>query len=416
MNHPTNATGFRCRLCDAPLRHTFADLGVSPLCQAHVAPEDLSAMEPFYPLHAMACERCFLVQLRAFVAPAAIFTEYAYFSSFADALVRQARDYCDTMVGRLRLGAASRVFEVASNDGYLLQHFVARGVPCLGIEPAANVARAARDKGVPTEVCFVGRESAAAIVAAHGRADLLIGNNVLAHVPDLHDFVGGLSILLAPGGTLTMEFPHLQRLIEDRLFDTIYHEHFSYLSLATASRLFAMHGMTLFDVDEVASHGGSYRIHVAHDAAARAVTSRVSDTLARERDAGLERIDTYTRFADEVARAKRDILGFLVDARNRGKRVAGYGAPGKGNTLLNYCGVRTDFLEFTVDRNPYKQGKYTPGTRIPILAPGAIRERRPDYLFVLPWNLKDEIVAQAGYIREWGGRFVVPLPRVEVIA
>jgi hypothetical protein len=238
---------------------------------------------------------------------------------------------------------------------------------------------------------------------------------VLAHVPDLHDFVGGLSTLLAPGGTLTMEFPHLQRLIEDRLFDTIYHEHFSYLSLATARRLFAMHGMTLFDVDEVASHGGSYRIHAAHDAAARAVTSRVADTLARERDAGLERIGTYTGFADAVARAKRDILGFLIDARNRGRRVAGYGAPGKGNTLLNYCGIRTDFLEFTVDRNPYKQGKYTPGTRIPILAPEAIRERRPDYLFVLPWNLKDEIVAQAGYIREWGGRFVVPLPRVQVI-
>jgi len=415
MNHPTSATGFRCRLCDAPLRHTFADLGVSPLCQTHVAPDRLAQPERFYPLHAMACEHCFLVQLPAFVPPDEIFGEYAYFSSYADALVRQAREYCEAMIARLGLGADSRVFEVASNDGYLLQHFVARGVPCLGIEPAANVARAARDKGVPTEVRFVGRESAAEIVAAHGRADLLVGNNVLAHVPDLHDFVGGLSILLAPGGTLTMEFPHLQRLIEDRLFDTIYHEHFSYLSLASASRLFAMHRMTVFDVEEVASHGGSYRIHVAHEAAERPVARRVGDTLARERAAGLERIETFTRFADEVARAKREILAFLVDARGRGKRVAGYGAPGKGNTLLNYCGIRTDFLEFTVDRNPYKQGQYTPGTRIPILAPEAIRERRPDYLFVLPWNLKAEIVEQAGYIREWGGRFVVPLPRLEVI-
>lgn len=415
MTRPTGANGWRCRLCESPLRHTFADLGTSPLCQTQVAPERLSEPEPFYPLHAMVCERCFLVQLPAFVPPAEIFGEYAYFSSYADALVRQARDYCDTMIGRLGLGPASRVVEVASNDGYLLQHFVARGIPCLGIEPAANVAKAARDKGVPTEVAFVGRDSAARIVAGHGRADLLVGNNVLAHVPDLHDFVGGLATLLAPGGTLTMEFPHVQRLIEARLFDTIYHEHFSYLSLGTARRIFAAHAMTLFDVDEVASHGGSYRIHVAHEAAGRAVTPRVAAVLARERDAGLERLETYTAFDEVVARAKRDILSFLIAARTAGKRVAGYGAPGKGNTLLNFCGIRTDFLEFTVDRNPYKQGHYTPGTRIPILAPEAIREHRPDYLFVLPWNLKDEIVEQMAYVREWGGRFVVPLPRVEVI-
>jgi 2-polyprenyl-3-methyl-5-hydroxy-6-metoxy-1,4-benzoquinol methylase len=415
MTRPTGAVPLRCRLCETPLRHTFADLGSSPLCQTHVAPAQLSEPETFYPLHAMVCERCFLVQLPAFVPPAELFGEYAYFSSYADALVRQAGEYCDAMTQRLGLGRSSRVIEVASNDGYLLQHFVARGVPCLGIEPAANVARAARERGVPTEVAFVGVDSAARIVAAHGRADLLIGNNVLAHVPDLHDFVGGLATLLAPAGTLTMEFPHVQRLIEARLFDTIYHEHFSYLGLGTARRAFAAHAMTVVDVEEVDSHGGSYRIHVAHEATGRAVSPRVAQVLARERDAGLERLETYTGFGEGVARAKRDILSFLITARSAGKRVAGYGAPGKGNTLLNYCGIRTDFLDFTVDRNPYKQGKYTPGTRIPILAPEAIREHRPDYVFVLPWNLKDEIVGQMGYVREWGGRFVVPLPRLEVI-
>jgi SAM-dependent methyltransferase len=412
---PARARSFACRFCGAPLETTFVDLGMSPLCESFVRPDQLAEMEPFYPLHAYVCGHCFLVQLQEFVTPDEIFTEYAYFSSYSTSWVEHARRYAEMMIARFRLGPASKVMEIASNDGYLLQHFVARGVPVLGIEPAANVAKVAIEKGVPSIVRFFGRQSAAEIAAEHGRPDVLLGNNVLAHVPDINDFVGGMKVLLAPHGVITMEFPHLARLIAENQFDTIYHEHFSYLSFVTVERIFAHHGITLFDVEELPTHGGSLRIYGRHDEnAALAVTGRVRELHQREVDDGFLTLERYRGFDEQVKATKRKLLTFLIDARQRGKRVVGYGAPGKGNTLLNYCGIRTDFLDFTVDVSPYKQGKFTPGTRIPIVAPERIREERPDYVLILPWNLKDEIGTQAAYIREWGGKFVVPIPEVTV--
>jgi SAM-dependent methyltransferase len=406
----------RCRFCRSPLHTSFVDLGMSPLCQTHISPAQLQEMEPFYPLHAYVCDQCFLVQLQEFVAPDAIFSEYAYFSSYSSSWVEHCKRYAAQMTQRFGLGAGSRVMEVASNDGYLLQHFVASGVPVLGIEPAANVAKVAIERGVPTTVQFLGEATGRAIAAAHGHADLVAGNNVLAHVPDINDFVAGMRELLAPQGVITMEFPHLLRLIEGNQFDTIYHEHFSYLSFSTVEQVFAAHGLVLFDVEELPTHGGSIRIYARHAAnSAQAVGERVSEMRERERALGYRSIERYLGFGEQVRETKRGLLSFLIEAKRQGKKVVGYGAPGKGNTLLNYCGIRTDFLDFTVDANPYKQGKYTPGTHIPILAPEAIREARPDYVLILPWNLKDEIVAQAGYIREWGGRFVVPIPSVQVI-
>jgi hypothetical protein len=389
---------------------------MSPLCESYVRADQLADMEPFYPLHAYVCGQCFLVQLQEFVTPDEIFTEYAYFSSYSTSWVEHARRYAEMTTARFSLGATSKVMEIASNDGYLLQHFVARGVPVLGIEPAANVAKAAIEKGVPTAVRFFGRKTAAEIAAEHGRPDLLLGNNVLAHVPDINDFVGGMKILLAPRGVITMEFPHLQRLMAENQFDTIYHEHFSYLSFVTVERIFAHHGITLFDVEELPTHGGSLRIYGRHDEnASLAVTRSVRELRHREIDDGFLALERYRGFEERVRATKRKLLSFLIDARQRGKTVVGYGAPGKGNTLLNYCGIRTDFLDFTVDANPYKQGKFTPGTRIPILAPGKIRDARPDYVLILPWNLKDEISAQAAYVRDWGGKFVVPIPEVRVL-
>jgi 2-polyprenyl-3-methyl-5-hydroxy-6-metoxy-1,4-benzoquinol methylase len=414
-NASSGAAGFQCRFCAAPLRTTFVDLGMSPLCQTHINPQQLHEMEPFYPLHAYVCDECLLVQLQEFVAPQEIFTEYAYFSSYSSSWVEHARRYADLMVERFGLGARSRVMEIASNDGYLLQHFVARGIPVLGIEPAANVAKVAVEKGIPTTVRFLGCETAAAISAESGQADLLLGNNVLAHVPDINDFVGGMKRLLAPDGIITMEFPHLQRLIAEGQFDTIYHEHFSYLSFVVVEKVFAHHGITLFDVEQLPTHGGSLRIYGRHaENAALPVGERVAQLRQQEAAAGMLTLDYYRGFGERVKEVKRNLLRFLIDAKERDKKVVGYGAPGKGNTLLNYCGIRTDFLDFTVDANPYKQGKFTPGTRIPILAPEAIRAARPDYVLILPWNLKDEISSQAAYVREWGGQFVVPIPTVSV--
>ena len=407
---------FKCRFCGGCDASTFADLGASPLVQSFLEADRLHAMEPFYPLHARVCHDCLLVQLDEFVAPAEIFSEYAYFSSFSDAWIAHAARYADRMRERLRLGAGSLVVEIASNDGYLLRHFAAAGVPVLGIEPAANVARAAVDAGVRTDVSFHSRANAARIVGEHGRADLVIGNNVLAHVPDLNDFVAGLKTLMKPDAVLTMEFPHLQRLIEENQFDTIYHEHFSYFSFATAARVFAAHGLRLFDVEELPTHGGSIRIYGCHaDDRTKPPSERVARMRAQERQLGLEDLATYRRFDERVKATKRDILEFLIDLKRRGKTVVGYGAPGKGNTLLNYCGVRTDFLDYTVDRNPYKQGRFTPGTRIPIHAPARIRETRPDVVLILPWNWREEIVEQMAYIREWGGRFAVPIPRPHLL-
>lgn len=405
-----------CRFCSAPLTTTLVDLGMSPLCQTHIAADRLHEMEPFYPLRAYVCDRCLLVQLQEFVAPQDIFTEYAYFSSYSTSWVEHARRYTQMAIERFGLGARSKVVEIASNDGYLLQHFVAAGVPALGIEPAANVAKVAVENGVPTIVRFLGRESADEIAREHGQADLLLGNNVLAHVPDLNDFVAGMKRLLAPGGVITMEFPHLQRLMAGNQFDTIYHEHFSYFSFVAVERVFAHHDLTLFDVEELPTHGGSLRIFARHaQNTSLPVNERTRALRQCEIEDGFLTLERYSGFGEQVKATKRKLLGFLIEAKEQGRKVVGYGAPGKGNTLLNYCGIRTDFLDFTVDANPYKQGKFTPGTRIPILAPEAIREARPDYVLILPWNLKDEIMQAAAYIREWGGQFVVPIPEVAVL-
>ncbi|MBV9816742.1 MAG: class I SAM-dependent methyltransferase [Solirubrobacterales bacterium] len=416
---PTTAgvgTDAACRFCSAPLRRTLVDLGMSPLCESYVPPERVNAMEPFYPLHARVCERCLLVQLEQFVSASDIFTEYAYFSSYSDSWVEHARRYVEMAVERFALGRDSLVMELASNDGYLLQHVVARGIPALGIEPAANVAVAARERGVETIVEFFGRELAGRLVAEGRRADLLAANNVMAHVPDLNDFVGGISMVLAPQGVATIEVPHLLRLIESNQFDTIYHEHFSYFSLLTARTVLAAHGLEVFDVDELASHGGSLRIYAQPaDTGRHAVSQAVVELLARERSLGYDTLEAHTSFAAKVKETKFKLLEFLIAAQREGKRVVGYGAPGKGNTLLNYCGIRTDLIEFTVDRNPYKQGQFLPGTHIPILAPEAIDEARPDYIVILPWNLAKEISAQLEHAREWGARFVIPIPEVTVL-
>ena len=403
-----------CRFCAAPLHNTFVDLGLSPLCESFVPSDALNQMEPFFPLHVFVCDQCWLVQLDEYVAPEHIFTEYAYFSSYSDSWVEHARRYVETISARLGLGSANQVMEVASNDGYLLQHFVARGVPVLGIEPAANVARVAIDKGVATTVRFLGVQTARSIVKESGQADLVIGNNVLAHVPNLNDFVGGLSVLLKPEGTITMEFPHLIRLMEGNQFDTIYHEHFSYLSLIAVQTVFRAHGLRVYDVDEIPTHGGSLRIYACHEGAALTERPAIAALRAREEAFGLTRLDTYGRFNEQVVATKRNLLAFLIQAKRDGKAVAGYGAPGKGNTLLNYCGIRTDFVDYVVDRNPYKHGKFLPGTHIPIHAPERIAETKPDFVLILPWNLREEIVRQLAYIREWGGKFVVPIPTTEV--
>jgi SAM-dependent methyltransferase len=409
--HGREASTLRCRFCEAPLTRTFVDLGMSPLCESYVAPDRLDAMEPFYPLHVRICERCLLVQLPELVAPEAIFTEYAYFSSYSDSWVEHARRYADAMIGRHGLGPEAFVVELASNDGYLLRHFVERGIRVLGVEPARNVARAAVEHGVPSLPVFFGAQVARDIVAEHGHADLVPANNVLAHVPDINDFVAGIAILLAPGGTTTLEFPHILRLIEGKQFDTIYHEHYSYLSLHTVERIFAAHGLRVVDVEELPTHGGSLRVHARH---AGQEGAGVEAVRALEREHGLDRVDGYDGFGARVEALKRDLLGFLIGARREGRRVAGYGAPGKGNTLLNYCGIRSDLLEYTVDRNPYKQGMALPGTHIPIHPPERLAETRPDDILILPWNLREEIVAQLSGARDWGARFVVPIPSVEV--
>jgi hypothetical protein len=401
--------------CSAPLKHTFVNLGMSPLCESYVSAENLNHMEPFYPLHAYVCGKCFLVQLDEYVSPAEIFTEYAYFSSYSDSWVQHARDYTEMIIARLGLDKRHHVVELASNDGYLLQHFVRNGIPCLGVEPAANVAKVAIEKGVPTLVAFFGRKTAENMVAERRQADLVIGNNVLAQVPALNDFVAGIKVLLKPQGVVTMEFPHLMRLMERNQFDTIYHEHFSYFSFITVEKIFASHGLKLFDVDEIATHGGSMRIYGCHaEDASKPVGVRVTALRSTEESEGFASLDHYSTFTEKVKETKRKVLEFLIATKRQGKTIAGYGAPGKGNTLLNYCGIRTDFLDYTVDRNPYKHGKFLPGTHIPIFPVEKIDETRPDYLFILPWNFKDEIIKQMARIREWGGKFVVPIPEVTV--
>ncbi len=407
----------QCRFCGSSLSRTFSDLGMSPLSNAYVKADAVTHMERFYPLHAYVCDSCLLVQLQEFASPEQIFDDYAYFSSYSESWLRHCQAYTAYMIERFGFGREHQVVEIASNDGYLLKYFKAAGIPVLGIEPAENVARVARDQGIETLVKFFGVETAEGLAAAGTRADLLLGNNVLAHVPDLNDFVRGLKILLKPEGVITMEFPHLLRLIEENQFDTIYHEHFSYFSFQTVERVFAHHGLSLFDVEELPTHGGSIRIFAQHPETGKwAIGSRVAAMREKEAAFGVGRLETYTDFAEQVRQTKRALLDFLISAKRARKTIVGYGAPAKGNTLLNYCGIRTDFLDYTVDRSPHKQGQFLPGTRIPIYSPDRIRQTRPDYVLILPWNLKDEIIEQMSYVREWGAKFVIPIPRVEVIA
>ena len=393
----------------------MVDLGKSPLCESFLPAERLEAMEAFFPLHVRVCERCWLAQLPSFVAPAEIFEEYAYFSAYSDSWVEHARRYVEMIADRLALTSKSLVVELASNDGYLLQHFLPKGIPVLGVDPAANVAKAAEERGVPTLVEFFGRELAERIVAERGHADLVLGANVLAQVPDLNDFVAGVSVLLAPDGTTTFEFPHLARLLEGMQYDTIYHEHYSYFSLTTIRKVFAAHGLDVVDVEELPSHGGSLRVYGARTEDAGEPSAAVGELLEHEEAEGLLDPDRYRRFGDDVVESKRTLLELLIDLKQAGKQVVGYGAPGKGNTLLNYCGIRTDFLDYTVDRNPYKHGRFTPGTHIPILPPERIAETRPDAILILPWNLAREIAGQLSYTKEWGARLIVPIPTATVL-
>jgi 2-polyprenyl-3-methyl-5-hydroxy-6-metoxy-1,4-benzoquinol methylase len=405
-----------CRFCEATLTRSFVDLGMSPLSNAYLTGEQLSCMEPFYPLRAFVCDSCFLVQLEQYETPAHLFGDYAYFSSYAESWLAHARMYVDSMIDRFGLNSTSQVVEIASNDGYLLQYFQQKDVPVLGVEPAANVAAVARAAGIPTIVKFFGVETARELASEGHSADLLIGNNVLAHVPDLNDFVAGFRKLLKVDGIVTLEFPHLLELVLRNEFDTIYHEHFSYFSFLTAESVLAKHGLTVFDVQQLPTHGGSLRLFARNtNDASRPVTPAVARLRELELDAGLRRVETYGRFAEQVKETKRNLLEFLIAAKRAGKSIVGYGAPAKGNTLLNYCGIGNDFLDYTVDRNPRKQGRYLPGSHLPICNPDRVRETRPDYLLILPWNLKDEIMQQMAFVREWGGRFVVPIPRVEVL-
>ena len=405
-----------CRACYAPLQRSFVDLGMSPLCESYIGPHQLDDPEVFYPLHALVCERCLLVQLKEYVPPADIFSDYAYFSSYSDSWVQHARRYTEAVVDRFGLSGESLVIEIASNDGYLLQHFMERGIPCRGIEPAANVAQVAVSQGIPTDVRFFGSAVAEELVSQSARPNLIIGNNVLAHVPELNDFIAGMKTLLHTDGVITMEFPHLRQLMAQNQFDTIYHEHFSYLSLKVVEECFARHGLELFDVEELPTHGGSLRIYARHvGAAGEPESDRLIELRRSEQAEGFDQLDTYTGFAVQVNEVKRKLLEFLIDARAAGESVVGYGAPGKGNTLLNYCGIRTDLLDYTVDRSPHKQGLYTPGTHIPIHHPDEIYRTRPRYVLILPWNLADEISYQLAGIREWGGEFVVPIPEVRVL-
>jgi C-methyltransferase C-terminal domain/Putative zinc binding domain/Methyltransferase domain len=406
---------FSCRLCDATVTKTFVDLGMSPLCESYVPAEKLDSAETFYPLHVRVCDSCLLVQLPAYVPGEDIFSDYAYFSSYSDSWVAHAKRYADAMTDRLGLSSDSLVTEVASNDGYLLQHFLAAGIPVLGVEPAGNVANVARSRGIETEVEFLGPDTGKQIARRHGEADLVAANNVFAHVPDIRGFAMGLRTLVKDTGLVTLEFPHLLRLIERRQYDTIYHEHFSYLSLLTSSRALGVAGLQVVDVDELETHGGSLRVYAQPMESAGEPSSRVQAVLDAEATAGLHTLEGHAGFAGKVLKIKSDLLSFLLSAAADGLSVAGYGAPGKGNTLLNHCGVRSDLLAYTVDRSPAKQGKFLPGTHIPIYSVDRLAETRPDYILVLPWNLRTELTEQLDYVRQWGGRLVFPIPELDIV-
>ena len=415
VNSPEPIPSSCCRSCATPLRHTFVDLGMSPLANSYLKADHWNARETFYPLHVYVCDNCFLVQLESIARPEEMFSDYAYFSSYSDSWLEHAKRYTHCVIKRFGLSQQSWVVEIASNDGYLLKHFIARDIPVLGIEPAKNVAETALKQGIPTQVRFFDDATARDLVREGHQADLIIGNNVLAHVPDLNGFVRGLKILLHRNGVITLEFPSLSRLMEENQFDTIYHEHFSYFSFVAVEKVLARHGLNIFDVEELPTHGGSLRIYACHqDDPTKRVGMSVRDLMAREKETGFLNLEHYLSFGEKVKDTKRKLLKFLIAAKKTGKTVVGYGAPAKGNTLLNYCGIRTDFLDYTVDRSPHKQGHLLPGTRIPIYSPDHIRQTTPDYLLILPWNLKKEIMDQMSYIRRWNGRFVVPIPEVQV--
>ena len=405
-----------CRFCGRTLEHLFVDLGMSPLANSYLNPAQLHKMEPFYPLRVFICADCLLVQAEEFESAEAIFGDYAYFSSYSDSWLQHAKNYVDMAAARFGLNRQNLVVELASNDGYLLQYFDARGIPVLGIEPAANVAEAALKKGIPTKVMFFSEETARNLARDRMKADLIIGNNVLAHVPKLNDFVQGMKVLLKPDGVITMEFPHLMRLMQESQFDTIYHEHFSYFSFITVEKVFYAHGLALFDVEEFPTHGGSLRIYARHtEDRSNPIGERVIELRARERELGLDALSGYLSFSEKVQGVKHKLFNFLIQAKAEGKSVVAYGAPAKGNTLLNYCGIRSDFIDYTVDRSPHKQGHFLPGTHIPIFHPDKIIETKPDYLLILPWNLKEEVMEQMHSVRDWGGQFLVPIPEVQVL-
>lgn len=404
-----------CRLCGSKLNESFVDLGMSPLSNAYITPKNVQSKESFYPLHAYVCSKCFLVQLEEFESPEIIFSDYAYFSSFSDSWLRHAENYVDMMIKRFKFNSNYQVIEIASNDGYLLQYFKKEGIPVLGIEPAKNIATEAIKKGVPTKSDFFGVKLADELIKENIQADLLIGNNVLAHVPNLNDFILGMKKLLSPSGVITMEFPHLFKLIEENQFDTIYHEHFSYLSLITVKQVFEKHGLAIFDVEELLTHGGSLRIYAKHiQDSSKNISPNVRCVMNKEVHLGLDRVQTYKDFSEQVKKTKRNILSFLINLKNEGKQIVGYGAPAKGNTLLNYCGIGKDFIDYTVDISPHKQGLFLPGTHIPIYQPNKIQETKPDYVIILPWNIKEEVMDQIGFIKAWGGKFVTLIPNVEV--
>lgn len=407
----------RCRFCGEPLQFTLVDLGAQPPCESFIGPKQKNQKDPVYPLHVYVCDKCFLVQLEEFITPRKIFTEYAYFSSYSKTWLQHAKEYAEMITRKLKLNQESQVVEIASNDGYLLQYIKQKGIPVLGVEPAANVAKVAVEKGIPTLVKFFNLKTSVELVRENKQADLLIGNNVLAQVPDLNGFVEGMKTLLKPSGVITMEFPHLMELIGGNQFDTIYHEHFSYFSLFTVERIFAHHGLTIYDVETLPTHGGSLRIyarHVEDKDPSKTVTTNVKMLRKKEKTAGLNRLETYESFSEKVKETEKSLKDFLLTIKRNKKTIVGYGAPGKGNTLLNSCGISAELLEYTVDQNPYKQGKFLPGSHIPILLPDRIKETKPDYVLILPWNIKEEIINQASYIGEWGGRFVVPIPKVTV--
>lgn len=405
----------KCRFCNSELKDTFVDLGMSPLSNSYVKSKDLKKKENFYPLHAYVCSECFLVQLEEFETPEEIFNDYAYFSSYSDSWLMHAKEYTEMAIERFSLNENSKVIEIASNDGYLLQYFKEKNIPVLGIEPAKNVAKEAEEKGIKTIKEFFGTTLTEELLTNNTKADLLLGNNVLAHVPDINDFVEGMKRILKPNGVITMEFPHLLKLMNENQFDTIYHEHFSYLSFITVKQIFESHGLQIFDVQELPTHGGSLRIFAKHiKDNSKEININVENLIEKETKAGLAAIKTYKTFSDNVKKTKRNILKVLIGLKDKGKNIVGYGAPAKGNTLLNYCGIGIDFLDYTVDRSSYKQGTYLPGTRIPVYSSEKIKETKPDYVIILPWNIKAEIMEQMKFIKEWDGKFVTLIPKVEV--